>query len=166
MNLKVICNTGPIIAFSMIDGLHILQSLFETVTIPETVHLEILEGGTLRIGLESYRKADWIKVEKIKGMVDPLLTTTLDKGEAEVIGLSFQTGVHQVLIDERKARKIARTIYGLHVIGSTRVLLEAKKHKIIDNISDPLRKMREGGYFIGDSIVAAALTQAGETSFL
>ena len=33
-----------------------------------------------------------------------------------------------------KARKIARTIYGLRVIGSARVLVEAKRHGMLDSI--------------------------------
>jgi predicted nucleic acid-binding protein len=58
--------------------------------------------------------------------------------------------------------KIARTIYGLHVIGSARVLVEAKRHALLDNVGAALQAMRNGGYWIGDSIVDAALKQAGE----
>jgi len=69
-----------------------------------------------------------------------------------------------VLVDERKARKIARTVYGLHVIGSARVLVEAtRRHGLLDNVGVALQAMRDGGYWIGDSIVDAALKQAGET---
>ena len=68
-----------------------------------------------------------------------------------------------VLIDERKARKIARTIYGLHVIGSARIMVEAKRSKLLDNVGAALQAMRDCGYWICDSIVDAALKQAGET---
>jgi predicted nucleic acid-binding protein len=67
-----------------------------------------------------------------------------------------------VIIDERKARKIARTIYGLHVIGSARVIVEAKRHGLLNNVGVALQSMRDGGYWIGDSIVEIALQQAGE----
>jgi predicted nucleic acid-binding protein len=46
MNGKAICNTGPIIALSMIDRIDVLRHLFELVAVPEAVHKEILEGGT------------------------------------------------------------------------------------------------------------------------
>jgi predicted nucleic acid-binding protein len=95
--------------------------------------------------------------------VDPLLRTALDVGEAAVIELARELSVNFVLVDERKARKIARTIYGLHVIGSARVLVEAKRHGLLDNVGTALQAMRNGGYWIGDSIVDAALKQAGET---
>lgn len=163
MNAEVICNTGPIIALSMIHRIDILRHIFELVAIPEEVHKEILEGGTKNAGLANYRKVKWIKVMTLSKPVDPLLTTSLDAGEAAVVGLARELGVNLVLIDERKARKIARTIYGLHVIGSARILVEAKRSKLLDNVGAALQAMRDGGYWIGDSIVDAALKQAGET---
>ena len=79
-----------------------------------------------------------------------------------MIELARELSVDLVLVDERKARKIARTIYGLHVIGSARVLVEAKRHGLLDNVGAALQAMRNGGYWIGDSILDAALKQAGE----
>ena len=149
-------------ALSMIDRIEILRDLFELVTVPEEVHMEILEGGTTNAGLAGYRKVNWIKVRTISNPIDPLLRTALDAGEAAVIGLARELSVNLVIVDERKARKIARTVYGLHVIGSARVLVEAKKRGLIDNVNTALRAMRDGGYWIGDSIVDAALKQAGE----
>jgi predicted nucleic acid-binding protein len=163
MNGKVICDTGPIVALSMIDRIDILRHLFEFVAVPEAVHKEILEGGATNAGLASYRKVKWIKVMTLSNPVDPLLRTSLDAGEAAVIGLAGDLSVNLVLVDERKARKIARTIYGLHVIGSARVLVEAKKRGLLYNVGAALQAMRDGGYWIGDSIVDAALKQAAET---
>jgi predicted nucleic acid-binding protein len=53
----------------------------------------------------------------------------LDVGEAAVIGLALEEKATIVLIDERKARKVARDIYGLQPIGTTRILVEAKKKR-------------------------------------
>ncbi|MCC7280551.1 MAG: DUF3368 domain-containing protein [Chromatiaceae bacterium] len=71
-------------------------------------------------------------------------------------------GIIQVLIDERKGRKVARGIYGLRTLGTVRVLLEAKQSGLIDSILQPLESMRENGYRIHEDIVQAALRQAGE----
>ncbi len=49
MNGKLICNTGPLVALSIIDQIHILRRLFEFVAVPEAVHREILEGGGLQM---------------------------------------------------------------------------------------------------------------------
>ena len=93
MNDKAICNTGPIVALSMIDGIDILRHLFEFVAVPEAVHKEILEGGTTNAGLANYRKVKWIKVMRLSKPVDPLLRTSLDAGEAAVIGLARELSV-------------------------------------------------------------------------
>lgn len=162
MNGKLICNTGPLIALSIIDRIDLLRHLFEFVAVPEPVHKEILEGGPINAGLSNYRKAKWIQIMTLSNPIDPLLRTSLDAGEASVIGLARELNVNLVLVDERKARKIARTIYGLHVIGSARVLVEAKRGGLLDNVGAALQAMRDGGYRLGDSIVTEALKQAGE----
>jgi predicted nucleic acid-binding protein len=79
-----------------------------------------------------------------------------------VIGLAREMNVNIVIVDERKARKIARNIYGLHVAGSARVLVEAKRQGLVNNVETALQSMRDGGYWISDSIIDIALRQAGE----
>jgi predicted nucleic acid-binding protein len=80
-----------------------------------------------------------------------------------VVQTAREMGTDYVLIDERKARKIARSVYGLNVIGTARLLVEAKKNGLIDSVGDMIDKLRDGGYWIGDSIVQRMLKEAGET---
>lgn len=121
-----------------------------------------MEGGAENSGLSNYQKAQWIEVLPLPFHTDPLLITTLDAGEAAVIALSRELNANLVLIDERKARKVARNIYGLRVIGTAGILVKAKKLGLLDNIASLLQIMRDSGYRIGDSIVDAALKQVGE----
>jgi hypothetical protein len=86
----------------------------------------------------------------------------LDVGEAAVIGLALEEKATIVLIDERKARKVARDIYGLQPIGTTRILVEAKKKSLLPEITSSFQKLRREGYWIHDSIVEVALGEAGE----
>jgi predicted nucleic acid-binding protein len=92
----------------------------------------------------------------------PLIGTLLDTGAASVIQLSTEKGVDFVLIEERKARKIARKIYGIHVIGSARIIVEAKHRGLISNVREALEGMRSAGYWIHDDIMKKALEQAEE----
>ena len=94
--------------------------------------------------------------------VEPLLQTVLDKGEASVIQLARECYADLVLIDERKARKVAREIYGMRVVGSARLLVEAKQRGLIKNVKDAITGMRNGGYRIHNDIVDFALRKAGE----
>jgi predicted nucleic acid-binding protein len=158
----VICNSGPIIALCVIGRVDLLRRLFEDVIVPEEVHREILEGGRTFAGLKVYERSEWVKVMPVSKALDPLLTTLLDQGEAAVIELARELDPEFVLIDELKARKIARKIYGLAVIGSARILVEAKRRGFLNDVSSELKAMREAGYWVSDAIVDAALRQAQE----
>jgi uncharacterized protein len=162
MKGRLVSNTGPIIALSAIDQLEILKKIFDEVILPETVHNEIMQGGKDSAGLESYKKATWIQVESPAEPIEPLLGTLLDAGEASVIHLAREKNADFALIDERKARKIAREIYGIRVIGSARILVEAKRLGFISSVRGALQGMRSVGYWIHDDIVRRALEQAEE----
>ena len=93
---------------------------------------------------------------------DALLESLLDVGEASVICLARELDVHTVLIDERKARKVARDIHGLQVIGTARILIEAKRAGLLSEITSSFDKLRQAGYWIHEQIVQEALREAGE----
>jgi predicted nucleic acid-binding protein len=141
MNGSLISNTGPIIAIMLIEQLDILRNFFQKVFVPETVHKELLLGENIGIGRASYKQASWIQVTSLQNALDPLIKTVLDIGEASVIQLAREIKADYVLIDERKARKVARNIYGLRVIGTARILIEAKKKEMIDNVGSALKKI-------------------------
>lgn len=158
----IICNTGPIIALAGINKLNILKILYETVIIPEPVHIEIMAGGKLFTGLDGYKNAIWLDVRKLNHNPEPLLANLLDEGEASVIHLARELGLEEILMDERKGRRIARDIYGLKVSGSIRILIDAKKAGLINSLTGAFQGMKSSGYWIHDKIMQAALKEAGE----
>jgi hypothetical protein len=85
-----------------------------------------------------------------------LLAATLDAGEASVIALAGQTGIGTVLMDERKGRKIARTIFGLRVMGTARVIAEAKLAGHIPSARAALLQLKKAGYWLEDRIIEEA----------
>ena len=48
------------------------------------------------------------------------------------------------------------------VVSNTGVLVEAKRRRLFSSVRGALQRMRDGGYWIHDDIVKAALRQAGE----
>jgi predicted nucleic acid-binding protein len=158
---RIVCNSGPLIALGILDKLNILKSLFDEVLVPEAVQKEIAQGGLKLSGVENFQRADWIHILRPKRN-DALLTALLDAGEAAVIDLAREQDVRLVLIDERKARKVARDIYGLQPIGTVRVLVEAKRKNLLTEIASSLKALRQEGYWIHDDIVQIALREAGE----
>ena len=64
---------------------------------------------------------------------------------------------------QRKARKVARDIYGLQPIGTARILVEAKRKNLLPDIASQFQKIQQEDYWIHASIVETALREAGET---
>jgi predicted nucleic acid-binding protein len=59
---RIVCNTGPLIALGLLGHLDLLKSLFSEVLIPEAVQREIYQGGVSQRGVDSFGRADWIRV--------------------------------------------------------------------------------------------------------
>jgi predicted nucleic acid-binding protein len=159
---RIICNSGPLIALGILGRLDILKSLFDEVLVPEAVQNEIERGAVKLSGLEDFRRAEWIRIVPLKEKRDELLESLLDIGEAAVIGLAREQKAALVLIDERKARKVARDVYGLQPIGTAHILVEAKRKHLLPDLASQFQKLRQEGYWIHDSIVQAALREAKE----
>jgi predicted nucleic acid-binding protein len=70
----------------------------------------------------------WLKVVDDVIIVPAL--PLLDAGEAAAISLAQTVGAQLILLDERKARRIAARM-GLPIAGTLAVLLRAKQHKLI-----------------------------------
>ena len=156
-----------VIALMAVGKLSILKEMFDEVVIPHEVHDELLMGKTVKdfanlIRITAYEQEKWIQVQKLQTSLNPALRGMLDVGEACVIQLASDAKTDFVLIDERKARKIARSMYGLKVVGTAGILVEAKRKGIIKTVKDLLDEMRTAGYWIGDNIVQQILKEAGE----
>jgi predicted nucleic acid-binding protein len=158
---KVVCNTGPLIGLAQI-GLETLPfQLYSEVIIPSTVRAELLAKPST----EHARLAAVLQRARIHGCKNPpdaLLVAELDLGEAHVITAARELGITHVLIDERKARRIATHIYQLHVKGTAGLLVDAKKKGLIPLVGPYLDGMIKAGYFLGPSLVEACLKAANE----
>lgn len=160
--MKIVSNTGPILALCFIEHLEVLQHLFEEVYITEKVRDEILAGGTAKEGVDVFQKVCWIQVKSPILPTNPLLKESLDDGEASVIQFAVENEMDYVLIDEKKGRNIARSVFRLRVIGTARILVEAKLKGLIPNVGKLLYKLTDLGYRIDEKIIRSILKEAGE----
>jgi predicted nucleic acid-binding protein len=157
----IVCNTGPIIGLSRVGLSHLIGLLFTKVLLPEAVVAEL----RAKHAGDADQIEDAISLAEIITLAhppDPLLVAELDEGEASVIQGARERHLQNVLIDERRARRIATTIYGLSVRGTCAMLVEAKQRQLIANVRTPLDGMIAAGYFIGPQLRAECLRRAGE----
>jgi len=156
----VVCNTGPIIALSRAGIGHLLPRLFPKVLTTFQVEAELTAKDA---GDAAAVQATLAGIEIIGSSTpDPMLVTELDAGEASVIQAARDLGLAGVLIDERRARRIAAEAYGLEVRGTCAILVRAKRLSLISNVRPLVELMIEGGYFMGPRLLAECLKQAGE----
>jgi hypothetical protein len=86
----------------------------------------------------------------------------LDPGEAEAIALAAEIGPDILLLDERRARKVAARM-GLKVIGLLGVVLEAKRKGFIRRVQPLLDEVvAKAGFWVSARLYARVLEEAGE----
>ena len=126
------------------------KAVFDEITKSKKEYAkELYEWGKDRVVEVKNRKA----VEYLEMIVD--------KGEAEMITLAEEMNAEVVLIDDLKARKIAK-LRGLNVIGTIGVLLDAKEKEIIKELKPLLDELIEKGIRIRRELYDHALELANE----
>lgn len=129
---------------------------------PTVVRDEIAAPPTGRPGAAAVLGADWIEHLPPLGLPDPFIAGALDYGEAAVIALARTLPGAEVLIDERRGRRVAKTAYGLAVVGTVGVLLRGKQSGLLQEIDPAIRRILQNGYYLSERLVSEALRIAGE----
>lgn len=120
----VVSDSSPLVALARIGRLKLLASLYQRILIPSDVHREVTVIGRGLPGAEEVRNADWIEVGSTGSFADPSLEQAchgLGAGERGSILLAKSLPADLLLLDERKARRVARDA-GLSIVGCLGVL--------------------------------------------
>lgn len=158
---RAVVNTGPLIALSLLGRLDLLPALFREVWIPEAVHREV-SAGLERPGFAELQMPEWLARVRIAPAADPLLVAELDPGEAAVISLARQLSPCVAIIDERRGRRVAASVYGLPIKGVVGLLAEARRRDLVPALRPLLATLREAGYYIAENVVEDACESVGE----
>ena len=101
-----------------------VTSFYKRILVPAEVHHEVTVDGRGLAGAEEVRNAVWIEVVPLGSATDPLLEAAcqgLGAGERGAILLAKSLPADLVLLDESKARRIAREAR-LAIVGCLGVL--------------------------------------------
>ena len=104
----------------------------------------------------------WIHVRHIQnhGMVSSL-RVDLGPGEAEAIALCDELSAVRLILDDKKARRIARQLH-LPVTGTLAILLHAQQRGLIANVTDVLDSLQARQFRVSDALIENLLRRAGE----
>jgi uncharacterized protein len=120
----VVSNSSPLIALARIGRLNLLASFYQRILVPGKVHHEVTVAGSGLPGADEICKASWIEVAPPRPPLNPSLEQecqSLGAGEREAILLAQSLPADLIVLDESKARRIARAA-GLTVMGCLGVL--------------------------------------------
>jgi len=161
---SVISNSTPLIAFIKKNELSILKNLFKEIIIPKAVYDEILntprtsnkEGEILKKEL----KKKWILIKEITTPKFPELN--LGRSETEAINLCIELNNPLLLIDEKKARNIAKSLK-IDVLGTLGILSLVNKRglkneqEILENLDLLIKK----GFYLSSEVILGFLKKLG-----
>lgn len=147
----------------IIEKLGLLHQIYGQIIIPSSVQLELLVLKKFGFDTDQIVQASWIMVQDPKNQeLVSQLELELDKGESSAIALAIELKAHNLIIDEKKGRKIAHEL-GIEVIGLIGILLEAKEKKLIKEIKPVLDELRSKANFrISESLYEKILKRTNE----
>ena len=132
----VVSNSSPLIALARIDRLDLLVSFYKKILIPAEVHHEVTVAGRGLPGAEEVRNVRWIEVASPTNPPHPSLTAAcqnLGAGERAALLLAQSLKADLVLLDEWKARRVARDA-GLSVVGCLGILEAGARRGLVPDL--------------------------------
>jgi predicted nucleic acid-binding protein len=147
----IISDTSCLIVLSKIGQLDLLHKVYGTITTTTTIAQEFGE-----------KLPDWVQVTAAKDhFKQTLLELQIDRGESSAIALALETPESTIILDDQKARKIAKLL-GLTFTGTIGVIVKAKLNGVIPSIKPILESIKQTDFRISEELEAQALKQAGE----
>lgn len=150
MTRDAVTNSTCLIGLERIGRLDLLPQVFSTVFVPPAVVAEVRSP------------LSWLRVQAVQNAVAvTTLKTQMDAGEAEAIALAMELGDVLLILDDKKARRVAQQL-NLKVIGTVGMLLRGKRQGVIAEIKPLVLALLQADFRISERIVREALWLSGE----
>jgi predicted nucleic acid-binding protein len=157
--MLVVADTSALVALAACDSLSLLDHLFQDIRVPPAVFRECTVPGKAEAGrLEAYLRGRVAQVDLKKFVI---AVSGLGQGELEAMALYKHLQADRLLLDDQRARKVAR-LNEIEVIGSLGALVQAKKAGLIVELRPLVTVIQSAGVHYGERLVAEALRLAGE----
>lgn len=157
-NGLIISDTGPIFSLAIVNQLNLLLELFDEIFIPKAVWEELtLDKNTSHY--QAIYNFFHNRIKDISSFND--LTFVMDYGESEAVILYKETQANFLLIDDRKARKIAEN-FDIQCIGTLGILSAAKDKKLLPSLRPMFLIFLENQRYYGLKLLNSILIEHGE----
>lgn len=161
----IVSDTSPISNLVIVNYIHLLPEIFDTIIIPKPVYKELLANGPGHPVTLLAQSADWLEIRSVKDLAAVAALENdrnLDPGEAHAIVLASELNANQLLIDERLGRTEAQRL-GLSIVGILGVLLLAKQRQLITSVKPVMDDLiNQANFRIRPRLYTEVLRRAGE----
>jgi len=153
--MTVVSNTTPLNYLILIGQADILHKLYELVLIPEAVFNELSTASTPQPVREWIaNKPAWLELRKASE-APPGGMEEIQIGERQAIALAQVIHPEFVLLDDRRARQIAKQ-RGLRVVGTLGILTRAAQSGLI-NLEAALERLRRTNFRVSLGLLESLL---------
>lgn len=147
----VIADTSCLVLLEKIHQLDLLKSCYDQVFITPAIE-------------DEFRNLipPWIKVRSPSNeFFQKILMRTIGPGESSALALAMEIPKAILILDDLKARKIAKSL-DLNLTGTLGVIVGAKKKGVIPSVSSILDQLQETDFRVSPSVVKKIKEIAGE----
>ncbi len=150
MKALAVADSACLIGLERIGRLDLVSSQFTTVLAPPAVLAEF--GVAL----------PWIELRAPKNLtLVAALRLQVETGESEAIALAAESAGAELILDDRKARRIAQSM-GLPLVGTVGLLLRAKRDGLVIAVEPLLDSLAASGFHVAPALRLEALRRARE----
>lgn len=156
-----VVNASPLICLSRAGLTDLLHQAGETVMVPAAVAKEILARGPADVTAQTLAKTPWLVHVEDPAIPAGILGWDLGRGESAVLAWAqFHPGTRAV-IDDLHGRRCAEAL-GIPLRGTVGLVLRAHRARVIPSAREAFERLRAGGMYLSDRIIAEVLREVGE----
>jgi predicted nucleic acid-binding protein len=142
--MTVVSNTTPLNYLILIGRVDLLNKLYGLVIIPDAVFKELTAPSTPQLVRDWIaNKPPWLTVKQAPPL-NVAGTEEIQIGEREAIGLAKAIGSDHVLLDDRRARRVARD-QGVNVVGTLGILVSASDNGLT-HLTDAINDLKQTNF--------------------
>jgi predicted nucleic acid-binding protein len=158
---NVVINASPLIILFKARMEDLIPKLFHNIYVPQAVISEVADVDYEDEPVSGIIDAGWAKQAFIDFIPTDISSWDLGAGESEVLTFAFKNPGFHAIIDDKAARRCAKTI-GVKTLGTGGLLILAKRRGLIKTVASGLDKLRQSGLWLSDELRNLLLKEAGE----
>jgi predicted nucleic acid-binding protein len=161
--VTAVADSSPLVILTKLGCLDFLNRVFPRVYISPQVHYEVVVAGAGLPGASEVSKAEWIEVKSLRsphGLHSAQRKHGLGPGEMSTILLANELSANLVLLDDYRARKLAKA-EGFEILGSVGLLETFYLKGYLTDLRDVFRQLLTHHVYIDQRLLNRRLQSVG-----